>query len=89
MNQKYAVVKGNFVENLIVCTAEQVEEMETALGATLLEAAPLGMEVGDYYNGTAWTRNIDGVQTPLPIGDNPFVAEVIAILEGGAANVDE
>lgn len=89
MNQKYAVIKNNFVENLIVCALEQVEEMETALGATLMEAAPLGMEIGDYYNGTAWTRNIDGVQTPLPIGDNPYVAQVLAILEGGAANVDE
>ena len=89
MNQKYAVIKNNFVENLIVCAPEQVAEMEAALGATLMEATPLGMEIGDYYNGTAWTRNIDGVQTPLPIGDNPFVAEAIAILEGGAANVDE
>ena len=89
MNTKYAVIKDNFVENLIVCAPEQVAEMEAALNATLMEAAPLGMEVGDYYNGTAWTRNIDGVQTPLPIGDNPFVAEAIAILEGGAANVDE
>lgn len=89
MNAKYAVIKNNFVENLIVCAPEQVAEMEAALNATLMEAAPLGMEIGDYYNGTAWTRNVNGVQTPLPIGDNPFVAEVIAILEGGAANVDE
>ena len=89
MNAKYAVIKNNFVENLIVCAPEQVAEMEAALNATLMEAAPLGMEIGDFYNGTAWTRNVDGVQTPLPIGDNPFVAEAIAILEGGAANVDE
>ncbi len=89
MNAKYAVIRNNFVENLIVCAAEQVEEMEAALNATLMEAAPLGMEIGDYYNGAAWTRNVDGVQTPLPVGDNPFVAEAIAILEGGAANVDE
>lgn len=88
MNQKYAVVKGNFVENLIVCTAEQVEEMEAALNATLMEATPLGMEIGDYYNGAAWTRNINGVQTPLPIGDNPYVAQVLAILEG-ENDVDE
>lgn len=89
MNQKYAVIQENFVENLIVCSEEQVAEMEAALGATLMEAAPLGMEIGDYYNGAAWTRNVDGVQTPLPIGDNPFVAEAIAILEGGTASVDE
>ena len=89
MNQKYAVIKNNFVENLIVCSEEQVAEMEAALGATLMEAAPLGMQIGDYFNGTAWTRNVDGVQVPLPIGDNPYVAEALMILEGGAANVDE
>lgn len=89
MNQKYAVVKGNFVENLIVCAPEQVAEMEAALGATLMEATPLGMEIGDYYNGAAWTRNVDGVQVPLPIGDNRAVSEAIAILEGGITNVDE
>ena len=89
MNAKYAVIKNNFVENLIVCAPEQVAEMEAALGATLLEATPLGMEIGDYYNGAAWTRNVDGVQVPLPIGDNPYVTEALMILEGGAANVDE
>ena len=88
MNAKYAVIKNNFVENLIVCAPEQVAEMEAALNATLMEAAPLGMEIGDYYNGAAWTRNVNGVQTPLPIGDNPFVAQVLAILEG-ENDVDE
>ena len=88
MNQKYAVIKNNFVENLIVCAPEQVAEMEAALEATLMEATPLGMEIGDYYNGAAWTRNVNGVQTPLPIGDNPYVAEALAILEG-ESSVDE
>ncbi len=89
MNQKYAVIQENFVVNLIVCAPEQVVEMEAALNATLMEATPLGMEIGDFYNGAEWTRNVDGVQTPLPIGDNPYVAQALAILEGGAANVDE
>ena len=89
MNAKYAVIKNNFVENLIVCAPEQLAEMEAALGATLMEATPLGMEIGDYYNGAAWTRNVDGVQAPLPIGDNRAVSEAIAILEGGITNVDE
>ncbi len=88
MNAKYAVIKNNFVENLLVCASEQVAEMEAALNATLMEATPLGMEIGDYYNGAAWTRNVGGVQTPLPIGDNPFVAQALAILEGGN-DVDE
>lgn len=89
MNAKYAVIQENFVVNLIVCAPEQVAEMEAALGATLMEATPLGMEIGDYYNGAAWTRNVDGVQVPLPIGDNCAVSEAIAILEGGITNVDE
>lgn len=88
MNTKYAVVKNNFVENLIVCSEEQVAEMEAALNATLMEATPLGMEIGDYYNGAAWTRNVDGVQVPLPIGDNPYVDQALAILEG-ESDVDE
>ena len=88
MNAKYAVIRNNFVENLIVCSEEQVAEMEAALNATLMEAAPLGMKIGDYFNGTAWTRNVDGVQVPLPIGDNPYVAQALAILEG-SGNVDE
>lgn len=88
MSTKYAVIKNNFVENLIVCAPEQVTEMEAALGATLMEAAPLGMEIGDYYNGAAWTRNVDGVQVPLPIGDNPYVNQALAILEG-ESDVDE
>ena len=89
MNAKYAVIQENVVVNLIVCAPEQVAEMEAALGATLLEATPLGMQIGDYFNGTAWTRNVDGVQVPLPIGDNRAVSEAIAILEGGITNVDE
>lgn len=88
MNAKYAVIQENFVVNLIVCAPEQVAEMEAALNATLMEATPLGMEIGDYYNGAAWTRNIDGVQTPLPIGDNPYVDQALAILEG-ESDVDE
>lgn len=88
MNAKYAVIQENFVVNLIVCAPEQVAEMEAALNAQLLEAAPLGLQVGDYYNGTAWTRNVEGVQTALPIGDNPAVAEALAILEG-ENDVDE
>lgn len=88
MSAKYAVIQKNFVVNLIVCAPEQVVEMEAALNATLMEAAPLGMEIGDFYNGVEWTRNVNGVQTPLPIGDNPFVAQALAILEG-SGNVDE
>ena len=56
-----------FVDNVIVANEGQKEELETALGRTLLDAAPLGLTVGDYYNGANWTRNVDGEQVTLPI----------------------
>lgn len=63
---KYAVVKDDFVVNVIVCGAEQVTEMTEALAADLLvDAIPYGLCIGDFWNGHAWTRNLDGVQVEL------------------------
>ena len=71
-----------FVDNVIVANEDQKEEMEAALGRTLMDAAPLGLTVGDFYNGAAWTRNIDGEQVVLPVGVSADVAEALAILNG-------
>lgn len=81
---KFAVLSedGRFVDNVIVAEAAQQEELEAALGRTLLDAGPLGMETGDYYNGAQWTRNVDGEQVPLPVGDHPAVEEALRLLEG-------
>lgn len=81
---RFAVLSANqeFVDNVIVAKEDQKEELEAALGRTLMDAAPLGLTVGDFFNGVAWTRNVDGEQVALPIGDNSAVAEAIAILEG-------
>lgn len=72
----------DLVENVIVANANQHDELEASLGRALVDAAPLGLTIGDFFNGVAWTRNIDGEQVTLPIGDNSAVAEAIAILEG-------
>lgn len=88
---KFAVIKNNdphFVSNIIVANEEQKEELESALDAVLLDASLLDMEIGDYFNGNNWTRNVDGEQVALPIGDNPSVEAAIDIL-GGVTNVDE
>lgn len=81
---RFAVLSQNqeFVENVIVAREDQKEEMEAALGRTLMDAAPLGLTVGDFYNGVAWTRNIDGEQVVLPVGVSADVAEALAILNG-------
>ena len=72
-----------FVDNVIVANEDQKEELEAALGRTLMDAAPLGLTVGDFYNGAAWTRNIDGEQVALPLDANPDVTEVLNIIERG------
>lgn len=71
-----------FVDNVIVANEDQKEELEAALGRTLLDAAPLGLTVGDYYNGASWTRNVDGEQVSLPLGDSADGEEALAILTG-------
>lgn len=85
---KFAVlsVDNQFVDNVIIARESQKAELEASLGRTLMDAAPLGLTIGDYYNGNAWTRNVDGEQVALPLGDNADVAEAIAILDG---EVDE
>ena len=82
---RFAVLTENheFVENVIIAQAAQKDELEAALGRTLMDAAPLGLTVGDYYNGSAWTRNVDGEQVTLPIiTDSADAAEALAILSG-------
>lgn len=81
---RFAVLSANqeFIENVIVANESQKDELEAALGRTLMDAAPLGLTVGDYYNGASWTRNVDGEQMVLPIGDSTDGEEALAILSG-------
>ena len=71
---RFAVLTENqeFVDNVIVGRADQKEQLEAALGLT----------VGDYYNGAAWTRNVDGEQVVLPLGESADGEEALAILNG-------
>lgn len=82
---RFAVLSrdGDFVDNVIVADASQKEALEAALGRTLKDASILGLTIGDFYNGKAWTRNVDGEQVALPI-DAPStdVDEALAILSG-------
>ena len=62
---KYAVVKDNFVTNVLVADAAQKDELETALNAELVDAAPYGLQIGDMRVGANWTRNDEGEQVIL------------------------
>ena len=67
---RFAVINKCFVTNIIVANESQKEELEKALNAELMDAAPLDMQIGDYFNGDNWTRNVDGEQVDLPLDDN-------------------
>jgi len=62
---KYAVVKENAVENVIVADEAQKAELEAALGAELVDAQPFNLQIGDLRVGANWTRNQDGEQIVL------------------------
>lgn len=62
---KFAVVKENAVENVIVADAAQKAELEAALGAELVDAQPFNLQIGDLRVGANWTRNQDGEQIVL------------------------
>lgn len=80
---KYAVVKDNTVENVIVADAAQKEELETSLGAELVDAQPFGLQIGDLRVGGKWTRNQDGEQVVLT--GQPTYDELVARLEDAEA----
>ena len=62
---KYAVVKSDMVENVLVASPEQKEELAQTLGAELVDAAPYGLQIGDMRVGANWTRNDEGEQVIL------------------------
>ena len=80
---KYAVVKDNVVENVIVADAAQKAELEAALGAELVDAQPFNLQIGDMRVGANWTRNQDGEQIVLT--GQPTYDELIARLEDAEA----
>ena len=73
---KYAVVKDNFVTNVLVASPEQKEELEQALSAELVDAAPYGLQIGDMRVGANWTRNQDGEQ--ITLDENATYDELVA-----------
>ncbi len=86
----YAVKKGDFIENLIVAHASQVEELAAALGAELIDPSEYGLTIGDYWNGENWTRNVNGEQTVLePIVPEPTTEERVAQLEASTAALED
>lgn len=79
----YAVRKDDFIVNMIVAHESQREELEAALGATFEDPTGYGLTIGDYWNGTNWTRNVDGEQVVLePVVPEPTTEELLDIMLG-------
>lgn len=64
---RYAVVRGDMVENVIVADESQKTELEQALQAELVDAQPYGLQIGDLRTTRGWTRNQDGEQIVLSV----------------------
>ena len=73
---KYAVVKDNFVTNVLVADAAQKDELEASLNAELVDASQFGLQIGDMRVGTNWTRNQDGEQ--IILDENATYDELVA-----------
>ena len=73
---KYAVVKDNFVANVLVADAAQKDELEASLNAELVDASQFGLQIGDMRVGTNWTRNQDGEQ--ITLDENATYDELVA-----------
>ena len=90
---KYAVVKSDMVENVLVASPEQKDELETALNEELVDATPYGLQIGDMRVGANWTRNQDGEQITLDENATydelvAHIAELEAILKGKEADTN-
>lgn len=73
---KYAVVKDNFVTNVLVADAAQKNELESSLNAELVDASQFGLQIGDMRVGNNWTRNQDGEQ--IVLDENATYDELVA-----------
>ena len=63
-----AVIIEDIVDNIIVLTEDQIDEMAAALGAEIVDARPYGLAIGDYRTPEGvWTRNAGGEQMALEL----------------------
>lgn len=61
----YAIVRDNYVDNVIVLNEGQIDEMAAALNAEMVDALPYGLCQGDLRVNGHWTRNLNGEQVIL------------------------
>lgn len=88
----YAVVRHEYVDNIIVLNENQIDEFETALTAELVDALPYGLCKGDLRVNGQWTRNLNGEQVilePITPQQQTDYADLRGELEGLNAAMTE
>jgi hypothetical protein len=60
-----AQIENSRVSNIIYIDETNIS-LFASMGMQLTDAAPLGLQIGDYNSGGTWYRNIDGVPKALP-----------------------
>lgn len=85
-NVKLAIVRNDYVDNIIVAKLEQKAELEAALHCELVYEPYINLAKGDKRINGEWTRNVDGVATVLT--SKPTYAELegeLLAVEAGIA----
>lgn len=74
-----AVIENNSVTNIIYINETAMQDF-AARGWELMDAAPMGLQIGDYRRADAWYRNLDGQEVALPVPDDtgPSYADLLS-----------
>lgn len=89
MNITAAVIENNSVTNIIYINETAMQDF-AARGMELMDAAPMGLQMGDYRRADAWYRNLDGqeVALPLPADTGPSYGDLLAYYEAMKSEVE-
>lgn len=64
-----AVIENNSVTNTIYINETAMQDF-AARGWELMDAAPLGLQIGDYRRDNVWYRNMNGQELALPVPED-------------------
>ena len=86
----YAIKINDTITNTIVASPHQVDEFQKALNCEFVDPSEYGLTIGDYWNGTHWTRNINGEQIVLePVQITATIEERVLSLEGDTSMLED
>ena len=86
----YAIKINDIITNTIVASPHQIDEFQKALNCEFIDPSEYGLAIGDYWNGTHWTRNVNGEQVILePVPYKVTIEDRVLSLEGDTAALED